>query len=407
MMTAKGLRVGVFNLDARGHVLATIPLINWLDEQGCHVTFYAYDKFKHYFAHSGVNFRTLAHGQHLIFDADAGILEMANRQLEDTEALLAEYLAEIREANFDLVLTDTFCYFGHMISHCLRIPKIVTTTIPVIDIQSIPRQPKFWIKFLQNFRSNYRSWRQYRSKAAYLEKTYSLTTRLTVFGFLPRRYRTHTMIFCPHFFFKQKSKLTEQYHFFIRPDFKHRQDDSETDLTPWKHSSKKIIYASFGTSFKVQKGELQELIDLFAKSDHILVVSKGGLQDVEIAHQYSNVFIYDYVPQLAVLEVADVFVTHGGINGLVEAIWTETPVVCYPQNVDQYHNAEMIEINRLGIYPDKRFASADVLQYCDKLLDDESIRSQLTMRKEEVRKYDAFDEVWNEVMTAKGITGPQ
>ena len=42
------------------------------------------------------------------------------------------------------------------------------------------------------------------------------------------------------------------------------------------------------------------------------------------------------MPQLDVLEHADVFITHAGMGGANEALWYGVPVVAAPQAVDQF-----------------------------------------------------------------------
>ena len=66
--------------------------------------------------------------------------------------------------------------------------------------------------------------------------------------------------------------------------------------------------------------------------------------------------IYDYVPQLRVLKMADVFVTHGGMNSVSEALVYGTPMVVIPFVSDQPVNASCVE--RLGI--GRRLEPADV-----------------------------------------------
>ena len=48
-----------------------------------------------------------------------------------------------------------------------------------------------------------------------------------------------------------------------------------------------------------------------------------------------NFIIAPYVPQLEVLEQADVFVTHGGMNSVNEGIHYQVPLVVIPHDKDQ------------------------------------------------------------------------
>ena len=52
-------------------------------------------------------------------------------------------------------------------------------------------------------------------------------------------------------------------------------------------------------------------------------------------------------PQLEVLKMADVFVTHGGMNSVSEALFFGTPMVVIPFVSDQPVNAKCVE--KLGV----------------------------------------------------------
>lgn len=61
----------------------------------------------------------------------------------------------------------------------------------------------------------------------------------------------------------------------------------------------------------------------------------------------ANVHIYKSVPQLDVLKMAEVFITHGGMNSVSEALVSGTPMVVIPLVSDQPVNARCIE--KLGV----------------------------------------------------------
>ncbi|MFC5062158.1 nucleotide disphospho-sugar-binding domain-containing protein [Actinomycetospora atypica] len=58
--------------------------------------------------------------------------------------------------------------------------------------------------------------------------------------------------------------------------------------------------------------------------------------------------VTDWVPQTLVLQSADLFVTHGGYNGIREAVRHGVPMVVVPQFGDQDHNADRIAALGLG-----------------------------------------------------------
>ncbi|WP_269856973.1 nucleotide disphospho-sugar-binding domain-containing protein [Streptomyces sp. RPT161] len=57
--------------------------------------------------------------------------------------------------------------------------------------------------------------------------------------------------------------------------------------------------------------------------------------------------LHRWLSQLAVLQQADVFVTHAGMSSTVQGIWSGVPMLAVPQALDQFTNAD--SITRLGI----------------------------------------------------------
>ena len=56
--------------------------------------------------------------------------------------------------------------------------------------------------------------------------------------------------------------------------------------------------------------------------------------------------VFPYVNQIAVLEKADAFITHCGMNSVSEALYFKVPLVMYPQTNEQKGVA--FRVNELG-----------------------------------------------------------
>lgn len=80
-----------------------------------------------------------------------------------------------------------------------------------------------------------------------------------------------------------------------------------------------VIYISLGTVLKGAKSFFQDCIEAFRDENVDVIISVGHKFDVrKLKNIPSNVHIYNSVPQLQVLTMADVFVTHGGMNSISE-----------------------------------------------------------------------------------------
>uniref|UniRef100_A0A914UIJ9 glucuronosyltransferase n=1 Tax=Plectus sambesii TaxID=2011161 RepID=A0A914UIJ9_9BILA len=78
--------------------------------------------------------------------------------------------------------------------------------------------------------------------------------------------------------------------------------------------------------------------------------------DVELFANYSNVYPMKWVPQVDLLNHPKVkaFITHGGMNSLMEAITSTTPTVAIPLFADQEHNVAVAVKRGVSTFVSKR-----------------------------------------------------
>jgi UDP:flavonoid glycosyltransferase YjiC (YdhE family) len=145
--------------------------------------------------------------------------------------------------------------------------------------------------------------------------------------------------------------------------------------------SKSIIYCSFGTYYtgpsKLISDFLENLLEVIDSIDNcILIVSVNNyiIETLKLRfHQQlalkKNIHFFTKVPQLEVLKKTDVFITHGGMGSVKEAIEYGVPMLVYPldpQN-DQNGNALKVEYFKFGLRGDLKFEKKAELKY--KLID--------------------------------------
>ncbi|AYV81613.1 MAG: hypothetical protein Harvfovirus45_10 [Harvfovirus sp.] len=91
----------------------------------------------------------------------------------------------------------------------------------------------------------------------------------------------------------------------------------------------------------------QRVIDYFGKSrtTYELIVSSP----LDLRNDYSNVKIVPYCDQSDILAQAKLFITHGGGNGINEAIFHCTPMLVIPFFGDQFITARYLTEKKIGI----------------------------------------------------------
>lgn len=76
----------------------------------------------------------------------------------------------------------------------------------------------------------------------------------------------------------------------------------------------------------------------------------------------ANFTIRQSVPQLEVLEKADLFISHGGMNSTMEAMNAGVPLVVIPQMYEQELTANRVDELGLGVYLPKEEVTVSSLQ---------------------------------------------
>lgn len=137
-------------------------------------------------------------------------------------------------------------------------------------------------------------------------------------------------------------------------------------------NGKKIIYCSFGTFYtgsdRTLLSFLENLIEVIENfKDCILIVSVNTYVIQTLQNKISNtdnVHFFKRVPQLEVLKHADVFITHGGMGSIKEAIEYKVPMLVYPldPHYDQNGNALKVEAKKIGLKGNFKFEKKSDLE---------------------------------------------
>ncbi|WEV68032.1 glycosyltransferase [Bifidobacterium sp. ESL0769] len=156
----------------------------------------------------------------------------------------------------------------------------------------------------------------------------------------------------------------ERYRF-IGPSLDGREDQKPSaDLASVleRAGGKPIIYASLGTIFNTFLPFYRAVVGAFGGKDVTVILSAGhNFQRDKLGEIPDNIHIYKSVEQLSVLCKASVFLTHGGMNSVNEALYYGVPLVAVPMADDQPAVAARLAELGLGLSLDKRSISAQSL----------------------------------------------
>lgn len=133
---------------------------------------------------------------------------------------------------------------------------------------------------------------------------------------------------------------------------------------------KKIIYASMGSQAirhgdlcDVFFGKMTHVMDCPALQDFHLVLNVGPEYDTgRIKFLPNNVTVVGWVSQIAMLEVASMAITHGGLGSIKECIYHGVPMIVFPLGYDQPLNARRVMYHNLGMAGNIETVSVDDLR---------------------------------------------
>jgi UDP:flavonoid glycosyltransferase YjiC (YdhE family) len=133
-----------------------------------------------------------------------------------------------------------------------------------------------------------------------------------------------------------------------------------------------LIYGSIGTFWLANADYVRRIIQVFAiRQDWDLVMSVGSSASVaDFEPLPPNVRLFNSVPQLEMLQHADLMLTHGGISTINECIFLGVPMIVYSGGkIDQNGNAARVEYHGLGLRGNiHRESSAQIISKIERVL---------------------------------------
>ncbi len=159
--------------------------------------------------------------------------------------------------------------------------------------------------------------------------------------------------------FLGKPKNTNQHYLGLMTDTQKQilPDNLQNFVNNAKSQNKKIIYASLGTLHNVHtKGKsahfFEKLCSIFEKDNNCyLILSVGKELKNNLKTASKHIKILETVPQRGLLKEVNVFITHGGLNSVLESAYAGVPMLLVPLNNkwDQNGNTARVVYHGLGI----------------------------------------------------------
>ncbi|AKG34774.1 macrolide family glycosyltransferase [Paenibacillus durus] len=318
------MNILMVNFPAEGHVNPTLGIVKAFADRGDHVHYITTEKFKERLEGVGaiVHLHTdLLRKASINPFTSSGMNAFINIHIQTALDIL-EITKRLSETiNFDFVFYDKFCA-GELVRDFLNIPSVSSSA-------SFLMPEKEFINILgpDSFQPDENAERllgQMKEKFAVLPK--NMLQFMNNTGDLNIVYTSR--------YFQPDNELFGENYIFIGPSFPQRKTINHFPLDLLK--DKKVLYISMGTVLDHVEQFFNTCIDAFSDFEGKVVIAAGEKADfTKIKQAPENFIISPYVPQLEVLNVSDVIVTHGGMNSVNEAIHYNVPLVVIPHDKDQ------------------------------------------------------------------------
>jgi MGT family glycosyltransferase len=323
----------VLNLPEYGHMNATFALVAELVRSGEHVVYYATEPFRERVEAAGAEYR--CYGDPSIFRPPAhsgGLYGVMAFAIGLAERVLPDLLPQLRDLAPDYLLIDSLCVWGNLARQALGTRACMLGSVFVTDdrtmtVESIVRQaygqaPK------EMLLSAIDALNTYLMTAQRIDRQFGTESPNMVEFFSNRQ--SLNVVFTSRYFHLAGDAYDDTYKF-VGPSI-----EAPANPAPATSDPRPLLYISMGTIFNRLPHFYRACFEAFGGTEYRVLMTTGDLDPATLGAAPENFELRRFVPQLQVLSEASLFLTHGGMNGVSEALWYEVPLLVFPQHGDQH-----------------------------------------------------------------------
>lgn len=150
-----------------------------------------------------------------------------------------------------------------------------------------------------------------------------------------------------------------EHYKYVGPSLDIRKIDTAFDLS---FVDSPLIYISLGTLLNTSVSFFKKCIAAFKNKPVTVIMSIGTIVKAEkLGEIPKNIHVFPFVPQLKILQNAQLFITHGGMNSVNESIYYGVPMLAIPVGNDQPAVARRIEELHLGKYLSRKGLTSKII----------------------------------------------
>ena len=319
------MKIAWFCIPAHGHTNPTLGIVKELTAAGHQVYYFSFEMFREKIERAGAVF----------IGCDGYDFEMEDKGNADrvgkdkafaTELLVSSTLAldemtteKVREIRPDIVVSDSVAFWGKLVAMKHRLPYVSSTTTFAFNRYSasyMKESPWDIAKMLFTMPKINKQIRRLQQKG------YPVKGILDI---VQNDNETNTIVYTSKYYQPCSDTFSDRYHF-IGPSIRPVTE-------PYEKRAEKTVYISMGT-VNQNREFYRNCIHALGQTDWQVIISMGTNTE-HFDHVPDNIEIHESVDQMAVLSIADAFITHCGMNSASEGLYFRVPLVLFPQTPEQ------------------------------------------------------------------------
>ena len=336
-------KIVFFCIPAHGHTNPTLGVVRELVSRGHQVWYYSYNIMREKIESTGATFVSCDD-----YDMEQKLtpkdavrvgkdLAFSTKILVDTTLALDDKVSEdMKRLKPDCIVADSMAVWGKAIAIKLGIPFVSSTTTFAFNqysakimkqgIGELVRMLISMPKIIKNIKR-------------LQDKGYPIKSVLDI---IQNDDNTHTIVYTSSDFQPCADTFSDKY-VFVGPSIRPATDKIVK-------TKEKLIYISMGTVNNDMMPLYKTCITTLADTEYQVIISVGNLVSInEFGKMPENISVYEHVDQIAVLQAADIFLSHCGMNSVNESLYFGVPLLMLPQTAEQGGVAERVHQLGAGI----------------------------------------------------------
>lgn len=353
------MKIIIYSLPQHGHINPTLAITNELSRRGHEVIYYMTEEFQEKIEKAGGIFKPLGTTLNIYDEARKAIdshKENGNFLPTDAVGVFIQFMADtmsrfkilakaLESENPDLVIYDPMCIWGQILAKGHNFKRVTFyTTYPMVSGDTMSDS-------MSDLFKNIITPRIIGAIISLFWSLLKVNIKYRMILFSPLKLFTAkeslNLVPLPKGFLPNASELDESYLFFgpnLMLSYSHKSEPLP------ESKGKRYLYVSMGSTALNNQPELfRAVIDGFRKSAWHVVMNIGEAKRESLGKIPENVILRNYVPQIEILQKADVFITHGGMNSVMESCYFGVPMIVLALQPETKITAHQIAALGIGI----------------------------------------------------------